>query len=410
MQGLRQPDRIALASAINQSGPRPARLRPDGGDPVAEPRRPGRLGPEDGREVVEEFKIDEDSRKAEGWDERNEGRDEAWPCWSRRRSPTPGRRPRTSSIPLMATAAIQFNARAYPALIDGPASSRARCWASPPGEAGTRRSHRPHMSYQLLEEMDGWEEDTDRLLMILPIVGTRSARLLRPGARATTARRSCSADKFVVNYWTRRPGHLPAGDPRPDLLPARDQEKHPLGLWLEHDLRPAAGRGQRRRGAAHLPRAAPLGPGRRRLSRALHRHGPQGDQKVVRIVARFDETRDHAYAASNLSGAKVVRIKPTRCFTKYGFIPAPDGSFYDIGFGTLLGPLSETINSTINQLMDAGHLANTVQGGFIGEGVRSSPATRFRRASGRRRRSPAGTLKDNIVPLPVKEPSRSCST
>jgi chaperonin GroES len=45
--------------------------------------------------------------------------------------------------------------------------------AGPPTPEKQARADRigKHMSYQLLEEMDGWEEDTDRLLIMLPIQG-----------------------------------------------------------------------------------------------------------------------------------------------------------------------------------------------------------------------------------------------
>jgi hypothetical protein len=65
---------------------------------------------------------------------------------------------------------------------------------------------------------------------------------------------------------------------------------------------------------------------------------------------------------------KVVRIERRQYFTKYGFIPAPDGSFYDIGFGALLEDITATIDTTLNQMLDAGALQNA-QGGFLGSGV-----------------------------------------
>jgi hypothetical protein len=50
-------------------------------------------------------------------------------------------------------------------------------------------------------------------------------------------------------------------------------------------------------------------------------------------------------------------------FTKYTFIPNPDG-FYDLGFGTLLMGLNNAANTIVNQVIDAGTLAN-LQGGFV---------------------------------------------
>jgi chaperonin GroES len=83
------------------------------------------------------------------------------------------------------------------------------------------------MSYQLLEEMPGWEEDTDRLLHMLPIVGCVVRKsYLRPDHRGNRSE-LIPPDKFVVNYWTKRPGDVPPGDARSGVLPARDRGEVP---------------------------------------------------------------------------------------------------------------------------------------------------------------------------------------
>jgi|ERR1022692_1979921 hypothetical protein len=66
---------------------------------------------------------------------------------------------------------------------------------------------------------------------------------------------------------------------------------------------------------------------------------------------------------------KIIRIEGSQYFTKYSFIPSPDGGFYDIGYGTLLGPISHSIDSMINLSVDAGILKN-MGGGLFGRGVK----------------------------------------
>uniref|UniRef100_UPI0039C16A52 hypothetical protein n=1 Tax=Pseudomonas aeruginosa TaxID=287 RepID=UPI0039C16A52 len=66
---------------------------------------------------------------------------------------------------------------------------------------------------------------------------------------------------------------------------------------------------------------------------------------------------------------KLVKIEPIEYFTKFGFIPNPDGGFYNIGFGVLLCPLNESVNTVINQLIDSGSLSN-LQSAFIGKGLK----------------------------------------
>ncbi|HKR17710.1 hypothetical protein, partial [Rhizorhapis sp.] len=102
----------------------------------------------------------------------------------------------------------------------------------------------------------------------------------------------------------------------------------------------------------------------------------------------------------------IVKIERKEYFTKYGFIPAPDGSFYDIGFGTLLDNISAVIDTIINQLIDAGTLSN-MQGGFLGGGVKIKGGNmRFTPGEWKRVEGvSAGPLRDNILPLQLPGPS-----
>lgn len=354
-----------------------------------------------GAKVCEEFKIDDDSRMAVGWNERYEAamklalqvkEDKSYP-W-----------PKASNVkfPLLSTAAIQFNARAYPAMIDGPDVVKGSVKGKPTEEKLARADRvAKHMSWQLLEEMDDWEEDTDRLLIQLPIVGCAFRKTWFDPLKGYNCSHLVSAGDFVVNYWTKDLETAPRATHVLTFYPYEIEEKRRAGVWLDVDLG--------RVGDASNDDDAPHRFLEQYRLWDLDDDGypepytvtvHEQTQKVVRIVARFDER-----GLSVDESGEVVRIEATRCFTKYGFIPSPDGGFYDVGFGTLLGPLSETINSTINQLMDAGHLAN-VQGGFIGAGVSiKSGNLRFQPGEWKKVEVAGGALAQSIVPLPVKEPS-----
>jgi chaperonin GroES len=83
--------------------------------------------------------------------------------------------PNASNVkfPLLTVAAIQFQARAYPAIVDGSNLVKGRVLGPDPQGEKRERADRigAHMTWQLLYRMPGWEEETDRLLLMLPIVG-----------------------------------------------------------------------------------------------------------------------------------------------------------------------------------------------------------------------------------------------
>jgi chaperonin GroES len=103
---------------------------------------------------------------------------------------------------------------------------------------------------------------------------------------------------------------------------------------------------------------------------------------------------------------EIINITPETYFTKYPFIPSPDGGFYDIGFGILLGPLNESIDTIINQLIDAGTMATTA-GGFLSRGIKVRGGNyNFAPLEWKHVDSTGEDLAKGIVPLPVREPSQ----
>lgn len=127
----------------------------------------------------------------------------------------------------------------------------------------------------------------------------------------------------------------------------------------------------------------------------LHRE----TSKVVRIVANFD------LEGIEVNGEDVAKVTPKRYFVKYECFPNPSGGFKGKGFGQLLLHINESINALINQLIDAGTLANT-GGGFIAKSFRiKGGAIRFEPGEWKKVDVMGGAMKDAILPLPVREPS-----
>jgi hypothetical protein len=135
--------------------------------------------------------------------------------------------------------------------------------------------------------------------------------------------------------------------------------------------------------------------------------GP-ADPMQVEMMRRAEQTiMDMQQQVQKLAEEKptVLRIEPLEYYTKYSFIPAPDGGFYDLGFGALLGPLNNSVNTLINQLIDSGSLQNGSVG-FIGKGARiKGGKLRFSPNEWKRVPVAGGALRDSLVPLPVNPPS-----
>lgn len=349
-----------------------------------------------GRTVVEEYDIDLQSRQDAGWDALNEAAIKlAMQVKEEKTFPWPNAA--NIKYPLITTAAIQFAARAYPAIVDGWNVVKGKVLGEPTEEKRLRAERiGQHMSWQLLEEMEEWEADTDQMLHVLPITGCMVRKTWFDPVMGRNRSEVIFPDKIVVNYFAKDDcaritqvveyaphdvlGRVRAEVWAPITLEQHADSNEPEVFLEQHRLWDMDGDG--------YPEPYIV---------TVHKD----TAKVVRIVARYDEK-----GVTMSAKGEVVSIKPVEYFTKYEFIPSLDGSWYPIGFGSLLNSLNETINATINQLLDAGTLSN-MQSGFIGSGVgMKSGNLSFKPGEWKKVPNDGPELRNSIVPLPVAQPSQ----
>lgn len=106
-------------------------------------------------------------------------------------------------FPLLATAAMQFAARAYPALVPSQGDV-VKCKVVGRDLDGTKAERAKrisiHMSNQVMNEMDDWEEDMDKLLLSLPIAGTCFKKTYWNAAKQHNCSKLVLPKYLVVNY------------------------------------------------------------------------------------------------------------------------------------------------------------------------------------------------------------------
>lgn len=331
--------------------------------------------------------------------------------------------PNASNVkyPLLATAAMQFAARAYPSLVpaDGKVVQFKVVGIDPQGmKAAKADKLAKHMNYQLVDDMDSWEEEMDRLLIQLPVVGCLFKKTYFDPIKKKNVSKLVGPKDLVVNYWATS---LEDAHRKTEIIPMTKNQitSHVnAGLYLDVDLgepknQPAIPGKSDSHGnmpPSQVDEATPYVILEQHTFRDLDGDGYQEPyiitieeqtRKVLRIVARFDS--DGIY--TDEEKGEVICVEPVEYYTKYGFIPNPDGGFYDIGFGHLLGPLNESTNTVINQLIDSGTLKN-LQAGFIGKGLRlGMKDQKFQPGEWKSVPVTGDDIKKQIFPLPAAEPS-----
>lgn len=316
--------------------------------------------------------------------------------------------------PLVATAAMQFAARSYPSLVpsNGKVVNSVVIGKDHTGEKYEKAQRvSTYMSYQIMHEMRGWEEDMDKMLMMLPIVGTMFKKTWYDKTDDTIKSKLILPKYLVVNYWTTNLDESERISEVIHMSPRMLKERQNMGVYADEDLGdPVAENHLMPDDADTNSSSLPYTIIEQHTFLDLDDDGyaepyivtfDYSSGKLLRISRRY--LLDDVVLKDDEK--TIARIKPIQMYTKFGFIPNPDGSFYDIGFGVLLGPINESVNTLINQLVDSGHLHN-LQSGFIGKALRVKMGDQsLRPGEWRPVNATADDLRKQIVPLPTKEPS-----
>ena len=108
-------------------------------------------------------------------------------------------------FPLISTAAMQFSARAYPSLVPADGNIvQAQIWGNDPDGTKTDTGNRigKYMSWQLMQDLDYWEEDMDKLLLQVSVIGMMHKKTYYCKVTDKIQSTLVYPENFVVDYWT----------------------------------------------------------------------------------------------------------------------------------------------------------------------------------------------------------------
>jgi chaperonin GroES len=355
--------------------------------------------------VLKGLEIDEDSRKE--WKERVDSAQEIAKQVTTAKN-YPFENASNIKYPLITQAAIDFAARTYPEVIQNDRVVKPKVIGL--DHDGTKLTRAENvakfMSYQLLYCQEDWEVSLDKLLHILPVVGTVFKKTYYDPWKKMPVSEVCLPEKLVVNYNTqnlescRRISHIITCYAN-DIV-----ENIRRGLYRDVDI-------ERLRGEendVYGDEDPPITLIEQHCFLDLDEDGyaepyivtvHKASREVLRIYNRFEKVE------KNKKG-QISNIVPSQYFTDFHFLRSSDGGYYSVGMGTLLFPLNEAINTLLNQLVDSGSLHN-MQGGLIAKGLRIKNGE-IKVQMGRYQvldAAPGVALNQSIFPWPTKEPSQT---
>lgn len=369
-----------------------------------------------GIELKEQIEIDESSRKE--WMDTNKN-------WLRLASQVREDKsfpwPNASNVkfPLLTIASMQFHARALPSLVNSSSPIRSRVIGKDPEGLKLQRAERvgKYMSYQILEEMDDWLDEMDRLLFVLPMVGICYKKTFYSESSGKIRSVLILPNDLIINYHA-------TGFERARMTqvvyidPNEIVELQRAGIFLDIELNESekSYQDQNRNARDDISNLTPGMSSDMTNYELYETHcwldiDEDGykepyivtmtkEGSILRIVARWGEE-----GITYNDKGQVQKIESEDYFTPYIFLPDPSSAVSGLGLGSLLGPTNEAVNTIINQLIDAGTLA-VLQSGFLGKGIKlRGGAVRFRPGEWKMVNATGDDLRKQIVPMPVRDPS-----
>jgi len=337
--------------------------------------------------------------------------------------------------PLITDAALAFSAIAYPSIVKDDQVVKHKIVGSDDGEeevkgadgqplqeegqpivknAGLKKAIGKRvstfMSYQILNDIDDWEEDMDKILLINAIVGCSFKKVYYDPLERKSVSRLVLPQYLILDInGSGRSSELQ------NLYPHEIAENIAMGTFVDFEYlqsdetkEDSYNDSDGEEGAHDVDENKPHAfiEQHRRLDLDddgyaepyivwMHKQS----KTVVRIEARYDE--DDIIEENG----KIIKIAAQEQYVKFGFIPDPEGSPYDIGFGHILEDLNNTVNSSVNQMIDQGH-RYTMGGGFVSTQMRiKSGDLKFKPGEYKRANTKGMTIREAVVDLNMPEPS-----
>jgi len=299
--------------------------------------------------------------------------------------------------PVIIDAQLRFGDLASAELLRGPDFMKTRVVGNDPTQQKAERSERvaTYMNWQLTQQMTEWVKEQNKLIYDLAPIGASFKKTFFSRELQRNVSELITYPSFVINNDITSLERARRFSQKMEFSHNEVIERQRGGLWLDINLQHASGSDE----------SVPDQTEDDKIDTFIEQHTfadldedgyeepyiitvHKSSQQVVRIVPRFgpkdillkDEKNQRSAVLADLiqpDGAlpktdgqrEIIKITPQNSITQYGFLPAPDGGFLNVGYFHLLGGLNAALNVTTNALINAGNLAN-LQGGFLSRDMR----------------------------------------
>ena len=320
--------------------------------------------------------------------------------------------------PILAEAVTQFQAQAYKELLPakGPVKTQIIGMRTAETESQAERVQE-FMNYYIMNVMQEYDPELDQLLFYLPLAGSAFKKIHYDFVLKRAVSKFIPPEDLVVPYES--PDMFSAERVTHVISMSRNEiKKQQLsGFYADVDI-PEDSYTERDGVKEEIDDIEGMEPDyteeRNRSIYEVHtildlkgyedldENGEPTGLKLPYIVT-IDEQANKVLAIRRNFNPNDPDKNKINYFVQYKFLPGL--GFYGLGLSHMIGGLSKASTSILRQLIDAGTLAN-LPAGFKARGMRiRDEADPLQPGEFRDIDTTGGSLKENLIPLPIKEPS-----
>ena len=319
--------------------------------------------------------------------------------------------------PVLAEAVTQFQALAYKELLpaSGPVRTQIMGMATPQKDQQSQRV-KNYMNYMLMNQMEGYDEDFDRMLFYLPLAGSTFKKVYYDSVKLKPVSKFVQADDLLVPYSATNVEDAECVIHVLKVSGNEIKKQQYAGFYRDVEL------------SAPMYFEDPLKQKEKELD-GQRKTKPEDIYTLYEChinlnLEGFEDVNPQTGEPTEIKLPYVVTIdagsrtvlsirrnfapndptkKKIQYFVHFKFLPGL--GFYGFGLIHMIGGLSRTATVALRQLLDAGTLSN-LPAGFKMRGIRiRDDASPLQPGEWRDVDAPGGTLKDSFMNLPYKEPS-----
>jgi len=319
--------------------------------------------------------------------------------------------------PLLAESIVQFQAHAYSETFPASGPARTQVVGSQTPEAIQQAERvKNHLNYEIIEDIEDYEEEQDDLLFNLPLNGSAFKKIYWDDDFGRPSSKFVRAEDIIVPYTAKSIETCDRVTHRTTMSVGSMRLATLSGFYQDIDLsEPVA------------EQVTPMSEERGKVA-GTEVSMDRDEYTLYEIHTRMELTgfeqldedgestgiQSHYIITIEKDSQKILSIyrnwkedddlaRKIQWFVAYKFLPGL--GFYGFGLTHLIGNLGRAATGILRQLIDAGTFAN-LPGGFKVKGLRTPDQDEpVRPGEWRDIDVPGGNISQSIIPLPYKEPS-----